>query len=309
MSTVLVKALSLVAIIAIGQAIKRAGWVGSHHFPLFSTIVLRITLPCALAASFNAVETTMGLFVLILIGVVVNVLQQGAGLILGRTGGREAQAFAVLNIGSYNMGAFATPYLAGFMGPHAIVYASMFDVGNSLQAAGVGYGTATALVHQGRRAGVVGFLRRMFSSVIFDVYLALVVMRLLQWQVPEFLLYLVTTIGNANTFLAMLMIGIGLELRLTPAKYRAAAKLLGTRYAFAVLFTLVTVFVLPLSGEIRTVLCMVYFAPIAAMTSGFTSETGGDVELSTFMTGVSILVAIVAMPVIGLAGPLLGLAG
>ncbi len=43
-------------------------------------------------------------------------------------------------------------------------------------------------------------------------------------------------------------------------------------------------------------LVMVLFAPIASMIAGFTGRAGLDVELSSFMTSVSLIVGIVAMP-------------
>ena len=53
MSEVIVNALSLIAILVIGYAIKRAGWATVQDFPLLSKIVLRITLPAALIGAFD----------------------------------------------------------------------------------------------------------------------------------------------------------------------------------------------------------------------------------------------------------------
>ena len=61
MDAILLKAGSLMLIIAIGYGIKRRGWVSASDFPIFSNIVLRITLPCALAVSFDTFELTPAL--------------------------------------------------------------------------------------------------------------------------------------------------------------------------------------------------------------------------------------------------------
>lgn len=298
MGDVLVQALSLVAIIALGLGVKRLGWVSVAHFPVLATIVLRITLPAAIITGFNDFDLTWALLSLAVVGLVVNVLQQGTGMLLGRRKGREAQAFGVLNVGSYNMGAFAMPYLAGFMGPQALVLASLFDVGNAVAAAGIGYAWAVALVPGERRMGLGGFVRTMLRSTIFVTYLVMLPLRLLDLSLPDPVIELTGTIGAANTFLAMFMIGVGLELRLPRAKYRQALMLLTVRYGYAVLFALGTWLLLPVPTEVKIVLCMVYFAPIAAMAPGYTAEVRGDVELSTFMTSVTILVGIVAMPLV-----------
>ena len=66
----------------------------------------------------------------------------------------------------------------------------------------------------------------------------------------------------------------------------------------AVALALVTWFVVPIDREVAVVLCMLYFAPIASMVPAFTSQAGLDVLTSAFMASVSVLVAIVAMPLV-----------
>lgn len=294
---VVVKALALVTIVAIGQGIKRIGWVKASDFGMFSKIVLRITLPCALVTAFNDYEMPVAMLGLALVGVVANTVLQVTGHLLERRRGPQAQALAVLNLASFNMGAFATPYLAGFMGPAAVVQASLFDVGNSFAAAGVGYAWGTGLADESRRTTPAVFLRAMFSSVIFDVYLALVVMKLAHLRLPDEIITFTATVGSANTFLAMLMIGIGLRLHLDKHQYRQSVRCLAIRYSLMTVMALV-LWQIPLLHDFRVLLCVVLFAPVASMTPGFTAEIKGDVALSSFMTSVSILVGIVAMPLL-----------
>ena len=49
----LVTALTLIAIIALGHLVKRIGWLQASDFRPLSIIALRITLPCALVTSFQ----------------------------------------------------------------------------------------------------------------------------------------------------------------------------------------------------------------------------------------------------------------
>jgi len=109
------------------------------------------------------------------------------------------------------------------------------------------------------------------------------------------------TVGAANPFLAMLMIGIGLELRLHRNKYLAAARHLAVRYAFSTVVGVACWMLLPLPAEARVVLVMLMFAPIASMVPGFTGKAGLDVELSAFMASVTLVIGIVAMPTLYLA--------
>ena len=292
------KAASLILIIVIGYVIKRIGWVSAADFPKFSKIVLRITLPCALITSFNTFDITSNLLFLTAIGLLANLILQITGYLVNQRKGGIAQAFGIINLGSYNVGAFAMPYIAGLMGPQSIIFASLFDVGNSFGAAGIGYGWSRSVADEKQKTTLGGFLKLMFLSPLFDTYLILLLMRLLGLQLPDEVITFTSTVGGANTFLAMLMIGIGLELGLDAHRFKLAFKYLAIRYGFSLIFSILTVLFLPVSMVVKTILCMLFFSPIASMATGFTDEAGGDVETSAFMNSVSILIGIFALPLV-----------
>ncbi|CAI9409503.1 AEC family transporter [Aestuariimicrobium sp. T2.26MG-19.2B] len=294
MQDVVIQALSLVAIIGLGQLMRRLHWVSASHFMIFSRIVLNITLPAAILTSFNRVTVPLGLLAVGLVAVALNLCQQISAFVLCRAQGRNLQAFGVLNTGSYNMGAFATPYISGFGGPSALINATLFDIGNSIVAAGWGRFWAFSIVRG--RASLWATVKRLFSSTIFVLYLTVLLMQVFRLRLPEQLMHFTGTVGNANTFLAMLMIGIGLDLDLDTSQLRSAAKFLALRYSWCIAFSFASFTLLPWSHELRLTIATICFAPIASMIPGFTSELGLDVKLSAFMTSLTILVSIVVMP-------------
>ena len=292
----LLRALTLVAIIGIGQWIKRLGWVSTSDFGKFSKIVLGVTLPAALFTSFNTFHVEFALLGLAALGLGVNVALQVIGYLSVRRRSRQDQAFAVFNSGSYNIGAFATPYVAGLIGPHAMIYSSLFDIGTAVASAGVAYGWGMSLAHPSGHLRFSRIVRTVAKNPVFVTYVVLLAMQLLSLRLPDQLIVFTSTVGAANPFLAMLMIGIGLDLRLSRAKYADAGRLLARRYAFGLIAALATWFLLPLPEEARLVVVMVLFAPIAAMMPAFCAEADLDVELASFANSVSVLVAIVTMP-------------
>lgn len=296
MWAILAKALSLVLIVGIGFGMKRLRWVKADDFPTLSKIVLRVTLPCALATSFNQFEIVPALLGLTLLGFVINLVQQVVGYLQHRKGSPVQRAFGILHGGSYNIGAFALPYVSAFIGPAAIVYASLFDVGNSLATAGLGRSAAHAVARPHVKQTPLSVVKLLFTSPVFDTYLVLVLMRLLHIQLPDPVIGFTSLVGAANPFLAMFMIGVGLEVGLPRHHLSTAVRGLITRYVFSTLISLLVWFVLPFPHEVRIVVILVLFAPIAAMVPGFTSEVDGHVGTATFMNSVSILVAIVMMP-------------
>lgn len=294
---VLVKALTLVAIIAVGYLVKRLGWLQTTDFRVLVVVTLRVTLPCALLTSFDAFDVSPHLLWLTLFGFGVVVCGQLISLIAERRRGPRDQAFAVMNVTNFNIGLFALPYLATLVGPQAMVLAAMFDVGNSLATAGVGYATGMAL-SSGTRPTGSGFVKTMMSSPVFITYVGVLALGLSGLHLPVPVLTFTATVGAANTFLAMFMIGVGLELALSAQLLRRAARYLALRLVIVTAALTVLWFVLPFAAQTKGILSAVLVAPMAAMVSGFTQEAGLDVRLSTFMTTVTVLVGIVAVPAV-----------
>ena len=296
----LVKAMSMVAIIGIGLLAKRLGWLTAAQFPLFSRLVLTVTLPAALITAFSQYTFQPSLLMLTALSLGVNILQQTIGYLLYRKQNRSARAFAVLHSGGYNIGAFATPYLAGIVGPQAMLYTTMFDFGVAASSAGVGYGWAASLVHPAGRGRVRQILKALANPVLIT-YMGLLTLLVLGVRLPGELIGFTGVVGAANPFMAMLMIGIGLELRLPRRTMKLAIRFLAVRYAIAVLVALATWFWMPGTDDVRAVVCALWFAPLPAMASAFSSRLGLDVEASTFITSVSILVGAAVIPAVLLA--------
>lgn len=297
MKEVLVQALSLIAIIVLGQIIKRLGWLGREDFPKLTRLMLTVTLPAILITNFNTFHVEFTLLYIILIGFLSNKIHAGLGYFFSRKKGTSAQVFAILHNGSYNIGAFAMPYLNAFLGGTSLIYSSLFDIGNALSAGGTNYSWALGLA-KGEKFTFKTFVRRMFRSPVFVTYCFLLLLQLFNLKLPAEVINFTSIVGAANTFLAMFVIGLGLDLKLGREKIGYAAKLLLQRYAAATLMLLATWFWLPAPAHVRQVISVLYFSPLAAMASGFAAETGSDIELSAFVNSVTIIVGIIVMPLI-----------
>lgn len=298
MSEVLVRAFSLILIMISGFLIKRIGWVGKEHFSIFSKIVLRYTLPCAIITSFNSMNVDTSLLIYTGIGIGVNILAAIVGYLTGRSGGRKGQAFHILNTGSFNIGAFTLPYISSFLGAEGVVRTSLFDVGNSIGAAGINYSIAKSLADDTKKMTFLGVVKNMLTSVIFCTYLGMFLLRLLHISFPAPVITFTGIVGQANTFLAMLMIGIGFEIQLDRSKLRKVITILASRYLITISVVILIYLYLPVSIEGKRILSIALFSPIAAMTSGFTQEINGDVTTSSFMTSLSTIVSIIIITIL-----------
>ncbi|NCD20745.1 MAG: hypothetical protein EOL89_12345 [Actinobacteria bacterium] len=88
MGDILVTTFALVAIIVIGYAIRRLGWVDISAYTVLSKIVMRVTLPALIITSFNDYEIDPALLLLPLLGLFLVLVQQVVGVVMERRNGR-----------------------------------------------------------------------------------------------------------------------------------------------------------------------------------------------------------------------------
>lgn len=291
MLDVLTRAGSFVFIIALGYFLKRIGFFKEEDFTVLSRITIRITLAAAIITSFAGKTIDLSLLSLVALGIGCGAIYIAIGYFCNRKRSKAQQAFEMLNLSGYNIGAFVIPFAQSFLGPMGVIATSLFDTGNAVICLGGSFSLAT-MVKDGKRFSIVHILKALGRSVPFVCYVTMLVLNLLHLQLPQGVLTCAEIIANANAFMAMLMIGVGLKLDMDRAHLKRIARLLTIRYGFAAVFALVFYFLLPFELEIRQALVILVFSPIGSAVPGFTGEMDGDVGLSSALNSMTILISI-----------------
>lgn len=295
MGEVLIKAGALVLIIVLGYGLKRAGFFKVTDFTFLSKVVINLTLPGAIVTNFSKISFEAQLLWLVVIGVACNLVMIGVGYLTALHDTKIEKAFWLINYSGYNIGSFAMPYIQGFLGPMGVVSACVFDAGNAILCTGGTYSIAASVAATGEKGGLGSFLKKMFSSIPLDVYIVMLVLAGLQIRLPSLVLRFAETVGGANSFLAMLMLGIGFELHMEKGKLGKVIRALLLRYGIAAGFAAVLYYLTPFALETRQVLAIICFSPISSICPIFTKRCGGDVALSSTVSSISIIVSIVIM--------------
>ncbi len=216
-------------------------------------------------------------------------------LTAGKSG--EERAFHILNMSGYNIGNFSMPFAQGFLGPTGVVATSLFDLGNAIICLGGSYSLASMSAKGKKKISLLPMVKTLFQSIPFDIYLFMTLLSLLHWNLPGPVLTFAGIVGNANAFLAMLMVGVGFQLSGDREQIGKIAKIILVRYSVALLLCLVFFFCLPLGLEYRQALAILVFSPISSAATAFTAELKGDYGLSSAVNSVSIVVSIALMTI------------
>ena len=135
--------------------------------------------------------------------------------------------------------------------------------------------------------------KSLLLSVPFMTYVITTLMSLFGLSFPAPVISLAQVIGNANVFLAMLMIGVGFHLEADRAHLIQAAKILSIRFGVAAVLAVIYYFVLPFDLITRQTLVILSFSPISTATPGFTADLGEDAGLSSAINSISIICSII----------------
>ena len=294
MLDILTRAGCYIAIIVLGNVLRRKGFFKEETFGVLSKIVISITLPASIIASSAGRPIDVSMLLLPVLGFGAGVLYILVSLTVNRRAGGGRKAFGIVNTAGYNIGTFAMPFAAGFLGPVGVQATSVFDVGNAFVVFGASFGVARA-AKEGEKMDILRILKAPFRSIPFLTYLAMLILNLNSWNLPKPIVELAGIIGNANAFLAMLMIGVGFKLSGDRSQLGRIVKILSVRFGLAAVLAVCFWNFLPFDPVVRKTLVILAFSPMSSVSPVWTSELKEDVGLSSAITSVSIVISILIM--------------
>ncbi len=298
MGEVLIKSLTFVLIIVIAYSLKKAKVLKKEDANVLATIIMNITLPCALLTSANGIELDTTILILIAIGILSNVVMMIIGFIASYHERPQLQASFMINTSGYNIGNFVLPFVQTFFPGLGVVYLCSFDIGNALMGLGITYAVADHVASGENHFDIQELLKKLFSSIPFDVYVLIFILAIFKLQVPSPFLSIASTIGAGNSFLAMLMIGLMLEIHISPTEAKNVFKVLGLRIGGTLLISLLTFFVLPLPLLAKEILIMAYCAPLSTVSAVFTRRVGYLGDMSATANSLSIIVSVICTTIL-----------
>lgn len=298
MTESLPKIAAFVFFIWLGWFLRRRCILKESAFQAVSALVLYVTLPCIIITNLNGVKIE-GIMVLIaLLGLIFNVLMLGYAWFLSRKETDEKKRdFFRINTGGFSVGPLAVPYIQAFYPTTGLMTAFMFDVGNAVMSAG---GTFAILsgAHEKSRSfwkilkTIGGKLVRSGPLMTFAVVVGMSSVGL---KFPDAVTTITKVGAQANTMLAMIMIGETIELSMNKEKFFTILRILGNRWLLCILFAITCAYFMPFEGEVRTAMVLVCLSPVPAMSLIYTMQLGCDVGMGANLNSLSVIISIAVM--------------
>lgn len=298
MGDILVRAVGFISIIALGYFLKIKGAVKREDAKVLSTIVMNVTLPCALLASASSIQLNSGIFIPLLLGFVMNLLMDFVGYWEARHRGIVAKSSGLVQISGYNIGTFTLPFVQAFFPASYLVPVILFDTSNALMVLGGNFTIAANLNRHQEAMSLGDIIRNLFGSVPFAVYLISFLFAAFGLQIPAPILSISTIAANANPFMAMLMLGIMIDLKLSKKDYHELFKLLGLRIFVSSMAALAFYFMLPVPLIVRQMLVICVFSPISVVAPVYAMRLGNKTPQAANLNSLCILSNLVIMTIL-----------
>ncbi len=299
MLEVLIKALSFVAIICIGYIFKRVGIFGREDYRIVSKIVLNLTLPAAVISSFADFKMDYSLLGALLVGLLGNVIMILIALLVTKRETADAKLFYIFSMSGYNIGCFTLPFVQSFLGAFGVIAICIFDMGNAIMCTGLTYAFSASCIGSadGSREplNLKNVMHKLLTSVPFMVYSTMLTLVELNIKLPEAVYTLTNSIGGANAFLSMLMIGMMFEINLDKKALSYIKEVLGFRYLVGIALSAIFFFFGPFSPDVNKVVAAAFLAPSTAVGPIYLEKLGGNVPLAGFANSASIIVSVIIL--------------
>lgn len=281
-----------IAFIVLGYILRRAGVLKADTIHALAGLLLYVTVPCLVVVSLNGIEIKATYFGLIALGIFANLFMVVVARIWKRRTTDDAKRFATINLAGYNIGTFAMPLMQGFVTPLGFLSICMFDIGNAFMCTGTTYSIAMG----GNSGSRLDYLKAIFSRMLTSgpiwAYTTMTIMAICHLSFPAFVIDFAQIGADANGFLAMIMIGQGINLSMKRNQIKDLFQHLFVRVFFSAILALGIYYGLPLEEEIRKALAILSFAPIPAIALVFSIKAKCDTKMAANFNSLSVATSV-----------------
>ena len=289
--------LSPLVLVALGYLLKKVRVVDDGAADSLMKLVFNVFLPASIFYSLLQIRLTPELFILPAAGFLIALACYAFGFLakgfLGMK--RETQGSFLIACGATNQALFTYPFFLMYLGTIGLSYVAFYDVGQAVLSLTLAY--YIAMRYGKKHVGLGKMAKKMLVfPVLWAFALSLLVNSLGLSHAAQPLMPFITMLHGCTINLVMLSLGLFLSPVIREG--RAMAGVIFTRFAFALGAAFLLAYALNLQGLERTTVIIASAVPPAMLTLVYSAEEGLDVEYTSAMLSVCILIGLVYTPVL-----------
>jgi malate permease and related proteins len=281
------------AFILMGFLIKKYNFISEKEGKVLSKFLMHTTFPALMIISTAKIKLEPTLFLLPFLCIGMGVIMISAAFYLFK--GLEAKLRGVLTMGAggLNVGLFGFPLIEGIWGTEALVFAVMFDIGNTIMTFGGVYPVGSYFAK--RRDGKFPISKLMLRVFTLPPVTAIVIglsINIFRIPVPDIAFDFLGILAKANKPFVLLLMGIYLSFELNRSQMKYISKVLLLRYILGGICVLGIYFLVPPS-LMQSVLIVLVILPLGMTILPFSDEFDFDSRIAGTMVNISLLISFV----------------
>ena len=322
MQHIIANALGFFVAIFLGFLAKKRKILSPADAKSISKIIIYFTLPATLVKGINGTQVSIMLLVLISLGFLMNVTGILVGYLIEKTSLKVQEkqlvtsngsllsqedsdpiqaknmrkALMMFTVSGYNIGNFVIPFASQFV-PTAVPYVGMFTLGNSVMTAGSTELLIDKINKQNKAKENFGLIQALRNAPALSVCIFMIGLSTFGIVLPDTIMRPAAFIANANAFLAMFVVGLGLNFRLQKEKLSLVLRIILSRYILGTIFTLMALYLLPVSDIIKITLALLALGPIANINVIQAIRYGCDEESGSLAASISIILSLIILSI------------
>lgn len=302
MSKVYDQTVILLLTICLGYLLRKMGILTREDAGTISKIMMYVTLPCVVVKNLNGVILNIDILTAVLVGIAVNAFFFLLSILTSKKSDPDDRVVKIFSFSSFNIGSYAIPVLSTFVSSSAMAGVLAFNYpGTALFTYGVAPTAANMVYKNEQRSSLLLLRNNLLHNVPTVTCLIMLLMSCLHIALPAGAADIFIEISKANSTLAMLSIGILLDLRLPRSEFGKDMAIILIRLSAAVISALGIYCALHIPHELRSALVLVVFAPIASCNPVLALYSGYKGSRVAVINSMYLLVSIVCITVLSLA--------
>jgi malate permease and related proteins len=291
--------LTALSIILLGYFLKRKNIITENEGKIITKLLMHTTFPALMFVTIVRVNFTWNLLLLPLFSFVFSLFTMITASYFFKDLPRKMKAILIMGSGGFNLGLFAYPLIEGIWGQSGMVYAAMFDFGNSFAVFGLVYGTGVFMSDKNQGASIKDNTKKALFKIItllpFQAVLLGAFCNLGSVSVPQILIDILDILAKGNKVIVLLIMGIYMNISMTTELWQKVSRVLAIRYFWGLLLGFFFFYFLPVEQLYRNILLIVLIIPIGMTIIPFSNELDYDTELAGTLVNISMLISFAMM--------------
>lgn len=289
--------LKTLAVIAIGFLLKQTNVLTSEHGKSLSRIILNITLPAVILKTISTIELDISLFMAPLVCLFHSTVVAIVSIFLFRRESSHDKGVAQMSSVGFNIGLFAYPIILELFGSSGLSIVAMLDFGNAFIVFGLSYflGYISSVKRAGQKLSLTGIIMLFTTSIPFMCYLIAVVMNLTGVRFSGIPADVIDIIAQANTGMALIVLGLTLDFRFESSHWKLIAKVIGLRYIAGLTLGIALYLLLPFSHVYRMVILIGLVLPVALSIIPYSVEFEYDTRITATIANLMMIISFALM--------------